>query len=150
MLKNKRGQERQRGFTLLELMVVIVILGILASYVGVKIIWRTEEAKVQAARIQMEAFSSALKQYRLDNGVYPGTEQGLPALVEPPSTGQTPKKWQKGGYIESKTVPKDPWGNDYVYVSPGTHDDFDVTSYGADGQPGGDEYDTDINSWDTK
>ncbi|MFP4475286.1 MAG: type II secretion system major pseudopilin GspG [Desulfatibacillaceae bacterium] len=149
MLTRSRQKRGTGGFTLLELMVVIVILGILATYVGAKIITKTDEAKQQTARVQIESLSSALKYYRLHNGHYPSTEQGLQALVEPPSTGRQPKKWQEGGYLEKNHVPKDPWGNDYVYISPGVHEDFDISSYGADNQPGGEGFDADINSWET-
>jgi general secretion pathway protein G len=99
-------------------------------------------------RIQIESIETALKLYRLDNGEYPSTEQGLEALVEPPTAGQLPKAWRKGGYLEKGKVPKDPWGNDYIYLCPGLHDDFDLMSYGADGEPGGEDNNADINSWE--
>lgn len=137
-----------RGFSLIELMVVIVILGILAMYIGPKLMGRTEQAKETQARVQMEALETALKLYKLDNGRYPSTEQGLAALVEQPETGIIPKKWRKGGYLEKGKVPQDPWGNDFIYVSPGVHDDYDIISYGADGVPGGEDENRDINSWE--
>lgn len=136
------------GFTLIELMVVIVILGILVSFIAPKIMGRPDEAKQVKARVQMESLETAIKLYKLDNGIYPMTEQGLQALVEQPQTGTLPKKWRKGGYLEKGRVPKDPWGNEFVYLSPGAHGDYDIISYGADGVPGGDEFNKDINSWE--
>ena len=136
------------GFTLIELMVVIVILGILAGLIIPRIMGRPEEAKRLKAKIQIESLETALKLYKLDNGMYPDTEQGLQALIEKPETGALPKKWRKGGYLEKGKLPKDPWGNDFVYLSPGAHDDFDITSFGADGVPGGDGNNKDVNSWE--
>jgi len=137
-----------RGFTLIELMVVIVILGILAGLIVPRIMSRPEEARQAKARIQIESIETALKLYRLDNGNYPTTEQGLQALVEAPSVGQLPRNWRDGGYLEKGKVPKDPWGNEFVYLSPGTQGDYDLLSYGADGEQGGEGKDKDINSWD--
>ncbi len=136
------------GFTLIELMVVIVILGILVSFIAPRLMGRPDEAKQVKARIQMESLETAIKLYKLDSGIYPTTEQGLQALVEQPQTGTLPKKWRKGGYLEKGKVPKDPWGNEFVYLSPGAHGDYDIISYGADGVPGGEEFDKDINSWE--
>ena len=136
------------GFTLIELMVVIVILGILVSFIAPKLMGRPDEAKQVKARIQMESMETAIKLYKLDNGMYPTTEQGLQALVEQPQTGTLPKKWRKGGYLEKGRVPKDPWGNEFIYLSPGASGDYDIISYGADGVPGGEEFDKDINSWE--
>jgi general secretion pathway protein G len=140
----------RRGFTLIELMVVIVILGILAGLIVPRIMGRPEQAKQLKARMQIESISTALKLYKLDNGSYPTTEQGLQALVDEPSTGNVPKNWRKGGYLEKGKVPKDPWGNDFVYLSPGIHDDFDLIAYGADGASGGEDKNADINSWETE
>jgi general secretion pathway protein G len=137
-----------RGFTLIELMVVIVILGILVMWVAPKIMSRPEEAKQVKARMDIQNLETALKLYKLDNGVYPSTEQGLQALVEPPETGVIPKKWKEGGYLEKNRVPKDPWGNDFVYLSPGLQGDFDIISYGADGVPDGENENKDINNWE--
>ena len=138
-----------RGFTLIELMVVVIILGILALYIGPKIMWEPEKAKRVKAKMDIATLETALKMYKLDNGVYPSTEQGLLALVEAPETGVIPKKWRKGGYIEKNRVPKDPWGNEFVFISPGVEGDFDLISYGLDGVPGGeDEDDKDINNWE--
>jgi general secretion pathway protein G len=139
----------RRGFTLIELMVVIVILGILAGLIVPRIMGRPEQAKKLKARMQIESIGTALKLYKLDNGAYPTTEQGLQALVEAPSSGNVPKNWRKGGYLEKGKVPKDPWGNDFVYLSPGIHDDFDIMSYGADGVSGGEDTNADINSWES-
>ena len=97
---------------------------------------------------KIEAMETALKLYKLDNGMYPDTEQGLQALVEKPGTGLIPKKWKAGGYLEKGRVPKDPWGNDFIYLSPGVNDEYDIISYGADGVAGGEGKDKDINSWD--
>ncbi len=137
-----------RGFTLIELMVVIIILGILAMYVGPKIMGRPEEAKQVKAKVDISALETALKLYKLDSGVYPSTEQGLQALVEKPETGNVPTKWREGGYLEKNKVPKDPWGNEFVYISPGVHGDFDIISYGSDGVPGGEGQNKDINNWE--
>jgi len=136
------------GFTLIELMVVIVILGILAGLIIPRIMGRPEEARRMKARIQMESVETSLRLYKLDNGLYPSTEQGLQALIEAPAVGELPRQWRKGGYLEKGKVPKDPWGHEYVYLSPGLHDDFDLVSYGADGQPGGEDQNKDVNSWE--
>jgi general secretion pathway protein G len=141
---------RDRGFTLIEIMVVIIILGILAMYVAPKLMGRPEEAKQVRARMDIAAMETALKLYKLDSGIYPGSEQGLQALVQRPESGVIPKKWRQGGYLEKGKVPKDPWGNDYVYLAPGLKGDFDIISYGSDGVPGGENENKDINNWDTE
>ena len=138
------------GFTLIELMVVIVILGILAGLIVPRLMGRPEEARQLKAKMQMEILETALKLYRLDNGMYPDTEQGLQALVEEPETGELPRKWRKRGYLDKGKVPKDPWGNDFVYLCPGVNYDYDIMSYGADGLPGGEGKDKDINSWEVE
>jgi len=143
-------RKTDNGFTLIELMVVIVILGILAGLIVPRIMGRPEEARRMKARVQMESIETALKLYKLDNGLYPTTEQGLQALVEAPTVGSLPKKWREGGYLEKGKIPKDPWGNEYIYLSPGLHGEFDIMSYGADGQPGGEGIGADINSWETE
>ena len=145
MRKNKLDE---LGFTLIELLVVIVILGILVGIVGVRIMGEPEKAKRTKAQVQIANLETALKLYKLDNGYYPTTEQGLQALVEPPAVGQLPKAWREGGYLEKGKVPKDPWGNEYVYLSPGIHGDCDLISYGAEGEPGGEGNDADINNWE--
>ena len=137
-----------RGFTLIELMVVIVILGILAGLIVPRIMSRPGEAKQMKAKIQIESLETALKLYKLDNGAYPTTDQGLQALVTPPETGNVPKNWKSGGYLEKGKVPKDPWGNDFIYLSPGVNGEYDITSYGGDGVPEGEGEDKDINNWE--
>jgi len=137
-----------RGFTLIELMVVIVILGILAGLIVPRIMGRPEEAKQLKAKLTMESLETSLRLYKLDSGAYPTTEQGLQALVERPDTGNVPKGWREGGYIEKGRVPLDPWDNEFVYLSPGVHGDYDIISYGGDGVPGGEGKDMDINSWE--
>ena len=109
---------------------------------------RPEEAKRTKAAMQIKGLETALQLYKLDNGSYPSTEQGLEALVEPPETGKLPPKWRQGGYLEKSKVPKDPWGGDFVYLSPGIHSDFDLISYGADGESGGEDKNADINNWE--
>jgi general secretion pathway protein G len=141
-------RHNNRGFTLIELMVVIIILGILAMWVAPKIMSRPEQAKQVKAQLDIQNLETALKLYKLDNGKYPSTEQGLLALVEKPETGIVPKKWKDGGYLEKGRVPNDPWGNEFIYLSPGLKGDFDIISYGADGVPGGENEDRDINNWD--
>ena len=136
------------GFTLIELMVVIVILGILAGLIVPRIMGRPEEAKQLKAKIQIESLETTLKLYRLDNGTYPDTQQGLQALIEKPEAGNIPTKWREGGYLEKGRLPKDPWGRDFIYLSPGTYGEYDLISYGADGVPGGDGKNKDINSWE--
>ena len=137
-----------RGFTLIEIMVVIVILGILAGLIVPRIMSRPEEARRTKAALQIRSIESALKLYKLDNGVYPDTEQGLEALIEQPTTGVIPKKWREGGYLDGSKVPADPWGNPFVYVMPGQHGDFDLSSYGRDGEKGGEGDGADVNRWE--
>jgi general secretion pathway protein G len=145
-----RQLNNRRGFTLIEIMVVIVILALLAALVGPKIMGRTDDAKIQTTKTQIRNIESALKLYKLDNGVYPSTEQGLNSMVAKPTVGVIPKNYKEGGYLESKQVPKDGWGNDFIYVSPGEHGDYDLSSYGADGVKGGEGKNADISSWDLK
>ncbi len=139
-----------RGFTLIEIMVVIVILALLAALVGPKIMGRSDDAKIADAKVQIRNLESALKLYKLDNGVYPSTEQGLQSLLSKPTAGVIPKNYKAEGYLESKQVPQDPWKNDYVYLSPGEHGDYDLCSLGADGAKGGEGKNADICSWDIK
>lgn len=136
---------QQRGFTLLEVMVVVVILGILATLVVPKIISRPDEARVTASRQDIAMLMQTLQIYRLDNQRYPTTEQGLQALVSKPNTAPLPPNWKPGGYVER--LPKDPWGHPYQYLNPGLHGDIDVYGFGADGAAGGDGNDADIGSW---
>jgi len=136
------------GFTLIELMVVIVILGILAAIIAPRLVGRTDDARVTQAKIQIRNFETALKLFKMDNGFYPSTEQGLEALIKKPTTGRIPKNYREGGYLERRKLTPDPWGNPYIYISPGTNGDYDIISYGADGKPGGEGYDADITNWD--
>lgn len=135
-----------RGFTLIEIMVVVVIMGILAALVVPKLMGRADDARITAARQDIATLMSALKLYKLDNQRYPSTEQGLQALISKPTSGPAANGWKSGGYIDK--LPKDPWGGQYQYLSPGVKGEVDVFSYGADGQPGGTGNDADIGSWD--
>ena len=138
------------GFTLIEIMVVIVILSLLAVLVAPKIIGRTDDAKVADAQVQIRNLESALKLYKLDSGNFPSTEQGLQALLTKPATGVIPKNYREGGYLESTSIPQDPWGNDYAYISPGEHGDYDLYSMVADNARGGEGKDADIESWNLR
>ncbi|MBY0578635.1 MAG: type II secretion system major pseudopilin GspG [Burkholderiales bacterium] len=138
-------EQVQRGFTLIEIMVVIVIIGILAALIVPKVMSRPDEARIVAAKQDIGSIMQALKLYKLDNHSYPTTEQGLQALVKKPSTPPIPGNWKTGGYLEQ--LPLDPWGKSYQYLNPGLHGEIDVFSYGADGAPGGEGSDVDIGSW---
>jgi general secretion pathway protein G len=137
-----------KGFTLLEIIVVVFILSILAAIVAPRIIGRTDDARITEAKVQIRNFETALKLYKMDTGFYPDTQQGLEALVEKPTTGRIPLNYREGGYLEQKKIPKDPWGNPYIYISPGLNGDFDLMSYGADGKEGGEGKDADIKNWE--
>lgn len=142
---------RERGFTLLEILIVITILGILASLIAVRIMDRPGEARTMKSQLDINTLENAIKLFKLDNAFYPSTEQGLRALVEEPSIGRVPNKWREGGYLEKGVLPKDPWGNDYIYLSPGVHNrDFDLWSYGADAEEGGEGEDGDVANWAVK
>ena len=136
----------QRGFTLIEIMVVIVILGILAGLIVPRLMDEPDKARVVKAKMQIESLLTAVKKYKLDIGDYSSTEQGLSALVEKPTVGKVPANYPDKGYISK--VPLDPWNNDYVYISPGDHDDVEIISYGADGEEGGEGANADIRSWE--
>jgi general secretion pathway protein G len=141
-MKTGKGQV---GFTLLEVMVVVVIIGILAALVVPKIISRPDEARVIGAKQDIASLMQALKLYRLDNQRYPATEQSLLALTTQPTTAPLAPNWKAGGYVER--LPRDPWGNPYQYLNPGIHGEIDVLSFGADGAAGGEGNDADIGSW---
>jgi len=136
---------RRAGFTLIELMIVVVILGVLAGLVIPQLMDEPHKARVVKTKMQIESLMTALNKYYVDNGFYPSTEQGLQALVARPTGGQVPVRYPERGYMPK--IPKDPWGNDYVYLSPGEHGQFDLSSYGADGKAGGAGNNADIVSW---
>ena len=144
----KKRLRRNAGFSLIELLVVLVILGLLAGIVMPRLFGRGEEAKRVAAKVQISILEDALQQYEVDVGSYPSTEQGLDALVSEPTVGRVSSKWRAGGYLEKTAVPKDPWDNPYVYISPGNNGPFDLFSYGPDGEPGGEGGDADITNWE--
>ncbi len=135
----------QQGFTLIEMMVVIVIMGILASLIVPKIMGRPDEARMIAAKQDIASIMQALKLYKLDNQRYPTTEQGLQALVAKPGSPPIPTNWKSSGYLDK--LPLDPWGNAYQYLFPGIHSELDVFSLGADGTAGGEDNDADVGSW---
>ena len=134
-----------RGFTLIELMIAVVIIGILAAIIAPNVIGRLHDAKVSAAKQDVATLAQSLAMYKLDNGRFPTGEQGLRALVEKPSGSPPPNNWRSGGYIAR--LPNDPWGNRYQFVNPGLHGDIDVFSMGADAKPGGEGENADIGSW---
>lgn len=140
-----RVLSEQAGMTLIEIIVVIVVLSVLAGVVGVQVFGRVGESRTQAARTQIEQFGVQLDLYRLDNGSYPATEQGLAALWQRPTTPPEPRAW-KGPYSK-KAIPLDPWGNPYLYRSPGEHGDYEIVSWGADGKEGGEGENADVTSW---
>lgn len=142
----RRARRRAAGFTLIEIMVVIVILGVLAALVVPKVMSRPDEARIIAAKQDIAAIMQGLKLYRLDNGRYPTSEQGLQALVSKPSAEPVPQNWKGGGYLEK--LPKDPWGQPYQYLNPGVRGELDVFSFGADGQAGGTGNDADVGNWE--
>ena len=141
-----KQMKRQSAFTLIEILVVVAILGILAAIVVPRIMDRPDEAKRVAAKADVAAIVQSLKLYRLDNGFYPATDQGLAALVQKPASSPVPGNWKQGGYLER--LPKDPWGGDYQYLSPGVKSEIDVFSLGADRARGGDGSGADIGNWD--
>lgn len=142
----RKTLSNHRGFTLIEVMVVVVILGILAGIVVPKLLDRPEEARRTKAQLQIKNIEETLALYKLDNGFFPTTEQGLAALVSKPQSGRIPGKYREGGYI--KKIPQDPWGGEYIYLSPGLHGDYDLISYGSDGESGGEGPNADVKSWE--
>jgi general secretion pathway protein G len=138
--------KNQRGFTLIEILVVVTILGILAAIVVPRILERPEQARRTKATVDIKGIEESLGLFKLDNGFYPSTEQGLQALVVKPQTGRIPSRYPESAYL--KKTPVDPWGTPYVYLSPGIHDQYDIISYGADGEPGGEGNDADVHSWE--
>ena len=138
-----------KGFSLLELMIVLTIIGILSLIVVPRFMDIPRKARIEAARQQIAAFGIALDRYYLDNGIYPTTQHGLEALVRKPDTEPVPMNYNDGGYLKKKEIPKDPWGRDYVYRAPGEHgNDYEIISYGADGKEGGEGEDADLKSWE--
>jgi general secretion pathway protein G len=129
-------------------MVVVFILSLLVAIVAPRIIGRTDDARVTGAKIQIRNFETALKLFKMDNGFYPDTQQGLEALIEIPAAGRIPHNYKEEGYWEERQISLDSWGNPYIYVSPGLHGDFDIMSYGGDGKEGGEGKDADIKNWD--
>jgi len=137
-----------KGFTFIEIMVVIVILGILIAIVGPKFLGQTQEAKRIATAAQIRELEKGLIMFHLHNGFYPSTDQGLHALIKKPTSGRIPEKWNKGGYLTKVQIPVDSWGNEYIYLSPGREErDYDLLSYGSDGEAGGKDENADIKSW---
>lgn len=140
--------KNQRGFTLIEIMVVVIILGLLAGLVLPRIMGQEDRARVETAKVQIRSLEGALDGYKLDNGFYPATDQGLDALIRKPEAGRIPGRWREGGYLKPARIPKDPWGKDFVYLSPGNEGrEYEIISHGADNEPGGDGNNADIESW---
>ena len=138
----------KKGFTLIEIMVVVVIIGLLVAIVSPKFMTQFEKAKVTQTKAQIRNLEQALKLFKLDNGFYPYTEQGLKALVEKPTIGKIPENYDEGGYLEKGKVPLDAWRNPFIYLSPGLNGDYDIISLGRDGKEGGEGFDADIYSWE--
>ena len=142
-----KHEKRRAGFTLIEILVVVVIIAILGGFVGVNLVNKPNEARATKAMSQIGVFETALSLYKLDNSNYPTQEQGLIALVEAPTVNPLPRKYSSDGYLEKSKIPSDPWGNEYIYLIPGSNGEkFEIISYGSDGQPGGEEFDADISS----
>lgn len=138
---------RRAGFTLVEIMVVVVIIGLLAALVGPRLIGQSDAAKVTTTKTQIKQLEQALELFHLNNGFFPTTDQGLQALITKPTIPPEPKNYQKGGYLNAKSLPKDAWGNDFIYMCPGEQGDYDILSFGADGREGGEDAQSDISNW---
>jgi general secretion pathway protein G len=142
-----RSPRAQAGFTFIEIIVAVAILAILATIVLPRVLGRVDDAAVAKAKTEVSVLASAINLYKLDNFNYPGSDQGLQALVSKPAGQPEARNWRNGGYVEGASVPKDPWGRDYQYLSPGQHGEFDVYSLGRDGKAGGEGVDADIGNW---
>jgi general secretion pathway protein G len=144
-----RTDHRSEGFTLIEIMAVVLIIGMLSGIVGFAVFQQVDKARVVTARAQIDRLESSLELYSMDNGHFPSTEQGLDALIHRPSGAPEPANYQSGGYLKGGELPKDPWGFDFQYESPGVNNDgsFDLWSFGKDGTAGGEELDADIGNW---
>ena len=142
-------ERRAKGFTLIEIMAVVLIMGLLAGIVGTVVVNQIDQARTQTARAQIKQLESALTFYQMDNGRFPTSDQGLVSLVEKPSGAPEPRNYRPGGYLQGGVLPLDPWSNAYQYVSPGQHNphSFDLWTYGSDGQPGGEGADQDVGNW---
>jgi general secretion pathway protein G len=139
---------RSSGFTLIEIMVVLVIIAILGALIGPQLLGQVDSARIKASRLDIRSLGTALDMYQMDNFRYPTTQQGLEALVKAPESEPVARNWRPQGYLKSRTVPKDQWGNDYIYLQPGNHGlPYDLYTLGADGQHGGEESDADIGNW---
>lgn len=136
--------KNQKGMTLIEIMVVLTIIGVIGTFAVVSVIGQRERALVKAAKIQMKNFESALDSFKLDNGFYPTVDQGLNALFEKPTSGRAPTNYPRGGYVKGGKAPLDPWGHEYLYMSPGSGNPYEIISLGADGEEGGEDVDADI------
>jgi general secretion pathway protein G len=148
----RNASKRRGGFTLVEIMAVVVIMGLLAGLVGTAVVSNLAKARSETAAAQIKQLESALTFYQMDNGRFPTSDQGLQALVEKPSGAPEPRNYRDGGYLQTKTVPKDPWGQPYQYLSPGQQNpqSFDIWTLGADGAPGGDGGDRDVGNWSSE
>ncbi len=142
----RRSARRSRGFSLIEIMAVVVIMALLMSLVGTAVFGQLDKARIETTRTQIKQIESALAFYHMDNGHFPTSEQGLQALINPPTTGRAPRTYRPGGYLQGKKLPADAWGEQFLYESPGSEnpESYDIWSYGADGQPGGEGTDQDI------
>lgn len=145
-MKQNVNRGRQSGFSLIEIMVVVIIIGLLASIVAPQVLNRADEARIQKVKSDFKSIQTGLKMYRIDNYAYPTSEQGLQALVERPTMAPQPRNWDESGYLEQ--LPRDPWGNPYLYLSPGESHDYNIYTLGADGVSGGEDQNADISVWD--